>query len=158
MARSYGRRKAARKGGLLVRENPVQRVNSINSLYSLPVKKTYAAGFSGTVIQKGAVAGRIQFGTGSSDPTLDNVVRISTMLCSSKSPFTVKVYNTADGVTTYQCPGQTVAKITLSKESSKAGNPAALAGTGMNKALIQITDAEDQVDVTYNIVVDSAMD
>jgi hypothetical protein len=133
-------------------------VSSINSLYSLPVKKTYAANFSGTCVQKGAVAGRIQFGTGSSDPTLENVVRISSILLSSKSPFTVRVANTADGSTVYQCPGQTVSKIVLSRESSKAGNAAALAAATNGKALIQIADAEDQVDVTYNIVVDSSMD
>lgn len=158
MARSYGRRKAARKGGLLVRENPVQRVNSINSLYSLPVKKTYSGTGTITCITKGAVAGRIIFGSGTSDPTLDNVVRVSSILLSSKSPFTVKVANTAGGVTAYQCPGQTVAKIALSRETSKAGNAAALAAATNNTNLIQIVDAEDQVDVTYNIVVDSALD
>jgi hypothetical protein len=153
MARLYSGRKAARKGGLLVRENPITRIESVNSLYCLPVKETVTT--AGVVCKTNqAGAPKLDFG----DSTVDAVNRISSAKFSSKSPFTVKVTSTNGGNIVYQCPGQSICKIVFPKETSVPGNAAALSKWGTSKNLIWVADCEDQVDITFNVVVDSALD
>jgi hypothetical protein len=66
--------------------------------------------------------------------------------------------NASGGYTRYQVPGQKVTKITFSRESSICGNPALFVKDQTLAKIVQISNAEDVVDMTFNCVVDGALD
>jgi hypothetical protein len=156
MARSYTRLKRRNKKALSVQESPISYAVSANSLYCVPVKETTTT--AGTVLKKKG-AGYIAAGTAEID---SGVVRIASATFSSKSPFRIGVKNTAQGWSMYQCAGQKVVKINFNRESHVCGNPAAFYSQPVNNennmALVKVEDCEDQVDMMFNVVVDSAKD
>lgn len=135
---------------------------SSNSLYCIPVKETQATA-AGTILCAFKSSNHtVVFGSTSDTGTsVANVVRVASAVFASKSPFTVRVRNAAGGYTTYNIPGQKLTKIVFSRESSVMGNAALLnaSTTGTtNGALLSIADTEDQVDIRFNVVLDSDLD
>lgn len=158
MARSYMRSKGRNSKGIRVRENPITPAVNLNSLYCLPATATAVATPTGQVsILKKAGTG---LKNGDNYLVESGVVRTSSIKLSSQAPFKVYVKNASQGWTVYQCPGQKVCKLSLNKVTSIAGSPALFAGlsSGANQDLIKIGYNEEPVDITFAIVVDSAID
>lgn len=152
------RSKGRNSKGIRVRENPVTPAVNLNSLYCLPATATAAATPTGQVsILKKAGTG---LKNGDNYIVESGVVRTSSIKLSSGQPFKAYVKNASGGWTVYQCPGQKVVKLPLNKITSVAGNPAlfaSMASSG-NQDLVKIGFNEEPVDITFAIVVDSALD
>jgi hypothetical protein len=127
------------------------------------LKKTFAVDANGVTALSKIAAHAIRLGgtgSGSTGPQIDSgVIRVSSALVSSQSPFTVEVMNAAGSFTTFQIPGQKVVKIPFSRENSTAGNAALFNGGNSSIAgLMKITDMESPVDVRVSVVIDGALD
>lgn len=100
----------------------------------------------------------------SNTSTVAGVVRISSIIVASESPFVVEVKNSAGTFTTYKVQGQKPTKITLSRETSVGGNAALFksftsgSATSGDAVLVRIADNADVVDAHINIVVDGSLD
>lgn len=163
MARSYIQRSNRRKGGILVREAAVQRGVASNSLYCVPVKGTVLALTSGVGHQNAVVkTAQHTLSIGSQEATALSVIRVSSIIVASESPFVVQVKNSAGTWTTYKVQGQKPTKIVCARVTSVLGNPA-LFNSNPNGAtsggpVVRIADNSHVVDMMVNCVVDGTLD